>query len=104
MSYHFAFSCCSWGSQGKNTEVVCHSLLQLGNIDSKIHIFPFFLHVIVYVSYCVCYCVNLCVIVLLCVCCCVIVCVVVYICYCVLVTVYVIVLLCVLCDCVCVVV
>ena len=24
----FAFSCCSWGSQGKNTEVVCHSLLQ----------------------------------------------------------------------------
>ena len=28
MSYHFAFSYCSWGSQGKNTEVVCHSLLQ----------------------------------------------------------------------------
>ena len=27
-SYHFAFSYCSWGSQGKNTEVVCHSLLQ----------------------------------------------------------------------------
>ena len=25
----FAFSYCSWGSQGKNTEVVCHSLLQL---------------------------------------------------------------------------
>ena len=24
----FAFSCCSWGSQGKNTDVVCHSLLQ----------------------------------------------------------------------------
>ena len=24
----FAFSCYSWGSQGKNTEVVCHSLLQ----------------------------------------------------------------------------
>ena len=23
----FAFSYCSWGSQGKNTEVVCHSLL-----------------------------------------------------------------------------
>ena len=22
------FSCCSWGSQGKKTEVVCHSLLQ----------------------------------------------------------------------------
>ena len=27
-SYHFAFSYCSWGSQGKNTEVVCHSLFQ----------------------------------------------------------------------------
>ena len=26
--YHFAFSYCSWDSQGKNTEVVCHSLLQ----------------------------------------------------------------------------
>ena len=23
VSYHFAFSYCSWGSQGKNTEVVC---------------------------------------------------------------------------------
>ena len=29
MSYLFAFSyCSSWGSQGKNTEGVCHSLLQ----------------------------------------------------------------------------
>ena len=28
VSYLFAFSNCSWGSQGKNTEVVCHSLLQ----------------------------------------------------------------------------
>ena len=28
VSYHFAVSYCSWGSQGKNTEVVCHSLLQ----------------------------------------------------------------------------
>ena len=28
VSYHFAFSFCSWGSQGENTEVVCHSLLQ----------------------------------------------------------------------------
>ena len=28
VSYHFAFSHCSWRSQGKNTEVVCHSLLQ----------------------------------------------------------------------------
>ena len=28
MSYLFAFSYCSWGSQGKNAGVVCHSLLQ----------------------------------------------------------------------------
>ena len=28
VSYLFAFSCCSLGSQSKNTEVVCHSLLQ----------------------------------------------------------------------------
>ena len=28
VSYHFDFSYFSWGSQGKNTEVVCHSLLQ----------------------------------------------------------------------------
>ena len=28
MSYLFAFSHCSWGSQGKNAKVVCHSLLQ----------------------------------------------------------------------------
>ena len=28
MSYLFAILYCSWGSQGKNTEVVCHSLLQ----------------------------------------------------------------------------
>ena len=28
VSYLFAFSYCSWGSQGKYTEVVCHSLLQ----------------------------------------------------------------------------
>ena len=28
VSYHFAFLYCSWGSQGKNTEVVCHSFLQ----------------------------------------------------------------------------
>ena len=28
VSYHFAFSYCSWGSQGKNTEVVFHSFLQ----------------------------------------------------------------------------
>ena len=28
VSYLFSFSYSSWGSQGKNTEVVCHSLLQ----------------------------------------------------------------------------
>ena len=28
VSYLFAFSYCSWGFQSKNTEVVCHSLLQ----------------------------------------------------------------------------
>ena len=28
VSYHFAFSYCSWGSQGKNTEVICYSLLR----------------------------------------------------------------------------
>ena len=27
-SYCFTFSYCSWGSQGKNTKVVCHSILQ----------------------------------------------------------------------------
>ena len=34
VSYHFAFSYCSWGSQGKNTEVFCHSLLHWTNLDS----------------------------------------------------------------------
>ena len=28
VSYLFAFSYCSWGSQGKSAKVVCHSLLQ----------------------------------------------------------------------------
>ena len=28
VSNYFAFSYCSWGSEGKNAEVVCHSLLQ----------------------------------------------------------------------------
>ena len=28
VSYHFAFWYCSWGSQDKNADVVCHSLLQ----------------------------------------------------------------------------
>ena len=34
MSYLFAFSYCLWDSQGKNTEVVCHSLLLLDKIRS----------------------------------------------------------------------
>ena len=35
MGYFFAFSYCSWGSQGKNTEMVCHSLhLMLQRGDS----------------------------------------------------------------------
>ena len=29
VSYHFAFSYCSWGSQGKNTEVVYYSFLHV---------------------------------------------------------------------------
>ena len=33
----FAFSCCSWGSQGKNTEVVCHSLLQWPHSVRPLH-------------------------------------------------------------------
>ena len=35
MSYLSAFSYCSWGSQGKNTKVVCHSLLQWTTIKDK---------------------------------------------------------------------
>ena len=35
MGYFFAFSYCSWGSQGKNIEMVCHSLhLMLRRGDS----------------------------------------------------------------------
>ena len=34
-SYHFAFSYCSWGSQGKNTEVACHPLLQWTTFHAK---------------------------------------------------------------------
>ena len=30
---HFAFSYCSWGSQGKNAKVVCHSLLYFAYKD-----------------------------------------------------------------------
>src|SRR5574340_340122 len=32
VSYLFAFSCYSWRSQGKNTEVFCHSFLQVNHI------------------------------------------------------------------------
>ena len=32
VSYFFAFSYCSWGSQDKNTEVVCHSFLQTDRV------------------------------------------------------------------------
>ena len=35
MPYIFAFSYCSWGSQGKNTEVTCHSLLFRTEITIK---------------------------------------------------------------------
>ena len=37
MSYLFAFSYCSWGFQGKNTEVVCHSLLQWTSFLRTLH-------------------------------------------------------------------
>ena len=32
VSYHLAFSYCSWGSQDKNAEVVCYSLLQWNSL------------------------------------------------------------------------
>ena len=35
VSYLFAFMYCSWGSQGKNTVVVCHSILQYSSLKSK---------------------------------------------------------------------
>ena len=35
VSYHFAFSYCSWGSQDKNTEVVCHSLTEAEDIKKR---------------------------------------------------------------------
>ena len=37
VSYLFAFSYCSWGSQGKNTEVVCHSLLHGPHFVRTVH-------------------------------------------------------------------
>ena len=36
MSYLFAFSYCSWGSQGKNAEVVCYSLLQWNFVKQRL--------------------------------------------------------------------
>ena len=35
VSYHFAFSYCSWSSQGKNTEVTCHSLEEIPHAQGK---------------------------------------------------------------------
>ena len=35
VSYLFAFSYCLWGSQGKNTGVVCHSFLQWATFCQK---------------------------------------------------------------------
>ena len=37
VSYHFAFSYCSRGSQGRSTEVVCHSLLQWPRFVRTLH-------------------------------------------------------------------
>ena len=72
VSYHFAFSHCSWGSQGKNTEVVCHSFSSgprfvrtlhhdpsvLGCLHSMAHNFieldKAVIHVIRLVSFCDC--------------------------------------------------
>ena len=36
----FAFSYCSWGSQGKNTKVVCHSLLQWTTFSQTSPLWP----------------------------------------------------------------
>ena len=40
MSYLFAFSSCSWSSQGKNAEVSCHSLLHWTNFVRPLHCDP----------------------------------------------------------------
>ena len=37
VSYHFAFSYCSWGFQGTNTEVVWHSFLQWTTFCQTLH-------------------------------------------------------------------
>ena len=49
----FSFSYCSWGSQSKNTEVVCHSLLQRMH---KVHppSLSFALSLIFYLILCIC--------------------------------------------------
>ena len=40
VSYFFPFSYCSWHSQGKNTEVFCHSLLQWTTFHQKSPLWP----------------------------------------------------------------
>ena len=40
VSYLFAFSYCSWGSQGKNTKVLCHSLVQRTTFCQKCQPWP----------------------------------------------------------------
>ena len=40
VSYLFAFSYCSWGSQGKNTEVVCYCLHQWTTFCEKSLLWP----------------------------------------------------------------
>ena len=35
--YHSAFSYCSWGCQGKNTELICHSLLHGPHFVRPLH-------------------------------------------------------------------
>ena len=52
MSYLFAFSCCSWGSQGKNTEVVLSFPSPVDHVLSEIstmtHLFWVALHGMAY--------------------------------------------------------
>ena len=50
-----AFSYCSWGSQGKNTEVACHSLLQWTTFCMYTYVYPFvyvYVYTYVYESSC----------------------------------------------------
>ena len=51
VSYLFAFSYCSWGSQGKNAEVVCHSLLQCTTFCQNSPAWPFHLGWPYYMDY-----------------------------------------------------